>query len=228
MRLRDWAKFIILIAVASAVSGFAGYAIGVKVDAVNKQMLIRSEQKCKRLEQSITNLQQELAKVSQPVSILRIEDKPEQLFATSDLTVWALPREGFMPLNKIPRGCVFSVLEAANPRGPGDENPMWFYVQVPWAGDSPVNTRGWVPFQEAQPYTSDLLSRVRCPVTIEPTTSVYEVDNFADISSTSGFKVTSPLTGIIREVKDGYAMVTVGGGLSVWVKTEDLILPAPR
>ncbi len=185
------------------------------------------EEELHRANQRIADLMHELARLERPVSIVRLQQKPQQVFAPSNVTVWALPREGFMPLRTIPQGCVFQVLEAANPR-PGGDDPTWFYVEVPWIGDSPVNTQGWVRADDTVPYGPDIESQVRCPVTMNPGTVVYEVEDFSQISSSTGVEAERIMIGIIHETRDDFSLVTIGAGLSVWVKTDELNFPKPR
>jgi len=54
------------------------------------------------------------------------------------------------------------------------------------------------------------------------------VESFAGISSSTAREVGATLKGIVRETKDGYSLVTVGSGLTVWVKAEDLKLLSPH
>jgi len=196
------------------------------VAALEKDLAALYQQYMRALDH-IGTLQRELAEIKEPVSILRYAEKPEQLFAPANLTVWALPREGFMPLNTIPQGCVFPVLEAAQPYGP-DTSPLWFYVEIPWVGDSPVNTRGWVSAGDTAPFNADVQDEVRCPVTIEPTVLIYEVEEFTDISSSTAREAGRTLKGIVRETRADYSLVTIGAHLTVWVNTEDLQFPSPR
>ena len=99
----------------------------------------------------------------------------------------------------------------------------WFYVSRPNFAE-PVNYKGWIKEEDTVPYTADKVKLVKRPVHVKANTPLYYCDSISDIDKTEPQKYDYQIHCSISEIKDGYALIDLGGS-SYWVKERAVIYP---
>ena len=118
------------------------------------------------------------------------------------------------------------------------EGELWLQVDMA-AEKSGVYEEYWVRGADVIPWTEELADKTACPVYI-PAGTVYYPSSFGsgygegketlaeclaeENASTHGYD----LTGVIKSLEEGYALVGFTGGMEVWVKHEELKVGIPE
>ena len=117
------------------------------------------------------------------------------------------------------------------------DGQVWLRVEEE-AIKAPGSWEVWISAEDVIPWTEELAPRTLCPVTIPAGTTYYpksfgngdgENKTLAECldeenASTHGYD----MTGVIRALEDGYALVGFAGGMEIWVKHEELTVGRPE
>lgn len=210
-------------------AGTSGAPAGATAASVAQRLQAENEQ----LKGQVADLEREVQRLGakvvatqpmlEPISINYIGySYKHRLVMRDSAKLLAMPREGAPVLMEVQPGAVLEVLDAASANDTG----LWLYVEAP-VYSSPTNYKGWIRESDTVPLTRENRSQIRGDLYLKAGTPVYQwLEDFTAIARTKSRPLEGDARGWLVRRQDGYADLSLPGGLSLLVEEKYLIYPA--
>lgn len=145
-------------------------------------------------------------------------------FLSKRVELLALPYEGAPKIGIIEDNTLVTVYDKVSVQNDIEKGAFWYYVSIP-VYDTPMDYKGWIRAIDTIDYNEETRDILQSDVYIRKGSRVIESFNFPNIEDDVGYIVDYELRGRLEDRKNGYVRLDCPGGMSCWVKEEDIIYP---
>lgn len=151
-------------------------------------------------------------------------DNESVRFVPERTELLALPHEGAPDISIIQENTLVTVYDKVSVQNDLEKGALWYYVQVP-VYDTPMDYKGWIRVDVTLDYNEKTRDLLQSDVYILGGSRVVESFDFPDMETNQGYILEHEMRGRLEERKDGYIRLSCPGGMSCWVKEDDIRYP---
>lgn len=136
------------------------------------------------------------------------------------------PYNGAWKLNKIWKNTLITVHDKVSVSSDIEKNSMWYFVSIP-VYDTPMNYKGWIRVEDTIDYNEETKMILQGDVNIPKGSKIIKSFDLPNKEDEIKYQTTEyEMRGRIEDRKNGFVLIACPGGLSYWVKEEDIEYPS--